>query len=221
MANVQRRSNNTTAIVIGVLVAVMLCGVVLCGGIAVAGGALLYIRSRAGSELVQTVPRQLRPTPKPFSVATPVPLQVTPSVMVVPATPEAVITVTPVVSVPASADAISTTTVLTFTAEDTARQLSVFDGLWDVVNESYVYTDYNGLDWAAVRITVEQEISAGIPNETFYDLMRGVVVSLPLTTGSTRRKRRVSGQGRIRGDWHPQRPEHGEALCLCPPGSAR
>jgi C-terminal peptidase prc len=185
MTGVQRRSNNTTAIVIGILVAVMLCGVALCGGIAVAGGALLYIRSRAGSELVQTAPRQLWPTPKPFSVATPVPLLVTPSVMAVPDTPTPVmvtpavaITVTPVVSVPASADAISTTTVLTFTAEDTARQLRVFDGLWNVVNESYVYTDYNGLDWAAVRITVEQEISAGIPNETFYDLMHGVVVSL-------------------------------------------
>jgi C-terminal peptidase prc len=185
-ANAQRRSNNTAAIVIGLLVAVMLCGVVLCGGLAVAGGALWFARSHTGSVLPQTeAPRQLRPTPKPITIATPVPLHLTPSVTVVPATfvpvtstPEVAVTVTPVVSGPASADAISTTTVLTFTAQDTARQLRVFNELWDIVNDSYVYTNYNGLDWAAVKITVEQEITAGIANELFYDLMRGVVVSL-------------------------------------------
>jgi C-terminal peptidase prc len=183
--DVQRRLNHTTTVVIGVLVAAMLCAVVACGAIVAAGGALVFIRSRASSELIPTPAPILEPaSASPVLDATPLPTLVSPTVpapfMLVTITPNAAVTltVTPVVSVPASVDTISTTTALTFTAEDSARQLSVFDELWGIVNDYYVYPDYNGLNWAAVKITAEQEISAGIANEQFYALMHGVVASL-------------------------------------------
>ena len=81
-------------------------------------------------------------------------------------------------SVPAPAEAVSTTVALTYTAQDTARQLRIFDELWNIVDENYVYTDFNGLDWDAVKITTAQQVSAGMANELFYDLMGQVVASL-------------------------------------------
>ncbi|HEY3340453.1 MAG TPA: S41 family peptidase [Anaerolineae bacterium] len=183
--DLQRRSNRTTMVTLGVLIAVLLCGGLLCGGVVAAGGALVFLRSRASPELVQTLAPRLPPAAtSSISNVTPTPVLITPTapaaVIPVTLTPGAAVTltVTPVVSAPASADAISTTTALTFTVEDSARQLRVFDELWAIVHDYYVYTDYNGLNWAAVKITAEQEISAGIANSQFYDLMHGVVTSL-------------------------------------------
>jgi C-terminal peptidase prc len=60
----------------------------------------------------------------------------------------------------------------------TQRQLRVFHTLWDNVNRYYVYPDFNGVDWAAVRTTTDQRIQAGISDDAFYDLMRDVVDGL-------------------------------------------
>jgi C-terminal peptidase prc len=179
----QRRSNNTALIVISVLVAAALCVIVLCGGLALAGGALFLVRSQhsvvpAPTELAEQLPPEL-------PAMTPLPVQDTPAATAVLATalptivtPEVALTPTPAISVESPAGDISTTTPLTYTAEDTARQLRIFDELWSTVNDSYVYTDFNGLDWAAVKITAETQISAGLANEQFYDLMRDAVFAL-------------------------------------------
>ncbi len=40
-------------------------------------------------------------------------------------------------------------------------QLRIFENLWTIVNDTYVYPDFNGLDWDAIRQEYNQKISAG------------------------------------------------------------
>ncbi len=58
------------------------------------------------------------------------------------------------------------------------EQLRVFEQLWDAVNDSYVYPDFNGYDWAAARPAIEAQIREGMTAAAFYDLMRELVDNL-------------------------------------------
>ena len=57
-------------------------------------------------------------------------------------------------------------------------QLSIFDDLWSIVNNTYVYPDFNGLDWNAVRSEYNEKISAGMSSEQFYQAMSELIYSL-------------------------------------------
>lgn len=63
-------------------------------------------------------------------------------------------------------------------AETTARQLRVFHDLWDIVNERYIYSDFNGVDWPAARIETEARIRAGLSDDEFHALLRDLVDGL-------------------------------------------
>ncbi len=58
------------------------------------------------------------------------------------------------------------------------RQLRVFHDLWGVVNERYIYSDFNGVDWPAARAKTEARIRAGLTDDEFYALMRELVEGL-------------------------------------------
>jgi carboxyl-terminal processing protease len=67
---------------------------------------------------------------------------------------------------------LTPTLVITSTPSPThislATQLSIFEDLWSIVNDTYVYSDFNGLDWVAIHEKVRQDIRAGLTNQEFY-----------------------------------------------------
>ncbi len=120
------------------------------------------------------------PTSLPTASSTPAPtsrpaviFELTPTPSPAPATPTQYATqlfhVTPVVT---------RTISVSVTEESTARQIRVFKKLWDIVNTNYIYPDFNGLDWEALRVKTLDQINAGIDDEQFYGLMRIAIDSL-------------------------------------------
>lgn len=57
-------------------------------------------------------------------------------------------------------------------------QLSIFENLWTIVNDTYVYADLKGLDWIAIHQEYRQKIAAGLTNEQFYLAMSEVISQL-------------------------------------------
>ena len=79
---------------------------------------------------------------------------------------------------PASRSDASTQTFITIPAETTQRQLRIFRQLWNIVNDRYIYPDFNGYDWQNAKTDSEARIKAGLSDEQFYDLMRKLVIDL-------------------------------------------
>ena len=63
-------------------------------------------------------------------------------------------------------------------AESLERQLLIFEELWTVVNDDYVYPDFNGVDWQATRLAYQARIEAGMSAEEFYLAMDEMIVML-------------------------------------------
>jgi C-terminal peptidase prc len=61
---------------------------------------------------------------------------------------------------------------------DREEQLEIFDELWNVVNEEYLYADFNGLDWDAVYGEYTQLIEDGLTTEQFYFSLEELVYNL-------------------------------------------
>ncbi len=57
-------------------------------------------------------------------------------------------------------------------------QLEVFEQLWGVVNDSYLYPDFNGLDWQAVYSEYRTQIESGLDQETFNRAMDEMIDKL-------------------------------------------
>lgn len=63
-------------------------------------------------------------------------------------------------------------------AELKARQQRIFRRLWRIVNDRYIYPDFNGYDWRATRNTMNQRIAAGMSDDQFYEAMRQLIIAL-------------------------------------------
>lgn len=59
-----------------------------------------------------------------------------------------------------------------------ALQLQVFEELWQVVDEEYLYPDFNGLDWDAVYEEFHARVAAGLSEEAFYQAMDEMIFRL-------------------------------------------
>jgi carboxyl-terminal processing protease len=59
-----------------------------------------------------------------------------------------------------------------------ALQLRIFEELWNVVHDDYLYPDFNGLDWDAIRVEYRARIEAGLDNEAFYAAMDEMIYRL-------------------------------------------
>lgn len=57
-------------------------------------------------------------------------------------------------------------------------QLQVFEDLWQVVRDEYLYADFNGLDWDAIHTEYEQKIAAGLTISDFYAAMDEMIFRL-------------------------------------------
>lgn len=58
------------------------------------------------------------------------------------------------------------------------RHIQVFQELWHVVNEEYLYEDFNGVDWEAMYDEYLERIRVGVSNEEFYYLMDEMIFRL-------------------------------------------
>ncbi|PWH12731.1 MAG: hypothetical protein DDG59_15465 [Anaerolineae bacterium] len=59
-----------------------------------------------------------------------------------------------------------------------AEQLAIFEQLWRIVRDEYLYPDYNGLDWEAIGIEYRQRVQAGMSREAFYQAMDEMLAQL-------------------------------------------
>jgi carboxyl-terminal processing protease len=57
-------------------------------------------------------------------------------------------------------------------------QLSIFEDLWKIVHDEYLYLDFNGLDWDAIHIEYRQKIEDGLTNAEFYLAMDEMIFRL-------------------------------------------
>lgn len=58
------------------------------------------------------------------------------------------------------------------------RRQQVFDEVWQLVRDNYLYADFNGVDWNAVRQTFEQRTVDAPSDEQFYDDLAAMVNQL-------------------------------------------
>jgi C-terminal peptidase prc len=56
-----------------------------------------------------------------------------------------------------------------------ATRHALFSQAWMLINDNYVYPDYGGLDWEAVRDEYADKVAGAAGDEEFYDLMRQMV----------------------------------------------
>jgi len=47
-------------------------------------------------------------------------------------------------------------------------QLDIFKELWQIINDDYLYSDFNGIDWIAIYEEYSGLVKAGMNNEEFY-----------------------------------------------------
>ncbi len=57
----------------------------------------------------------------------------------------------------------------------TGMRQQIFDDVWTLVRDRYVYEDYGGIDWDAVREEFEPKIAGAASEEEFYSLIEEMV----------------------------------------------
>src|SRR5262245_49294523 len=63
-------------------------------------------------------------------------------------------------------------------ASVTSRQLDVLSGLWNAVNDHYVYPDFRGHDWAAIGERYRALVEQGLTDDDFYAAMQAMIREL-------------------------------------------
>jgi C-terminal peptidase prc len=58
------------------------------------------------------------------------------------------------------------------------EQLSIFDELWSIIDEEYLYEDFNGVDWDAIYVEYLAYLEAGLSDQEFYWRMDHMVYRL-------------------------------------------
>jgi C-terminal peptidase prc len=61
---------------------------------------------------------------------------------------------------------------------DQDQQLEIFQSLWSVIDQNYLYPDFNGQDWNATYEQYRQQIETGLDTDTFYQAMDDMVYGL-------------------------------------------
>lgn len=56
-----------------------------------------------------------------------------------------------------------------------ALQARLLDEIWQTINDNYLYPDFNGSDWNAVRAEYAQRVASGLTDEQFYQAMSEMV----------------------------------------------
>lgn len=69
-------------------------------------------------------------------------------------------------------DSAPTPTTVTFSATE---RLAYFHEIWQIVDENYVYQDFNGVDWAAVEHGYDDQIRAAQTTTEFYAIVQTAI----------------------------------------------
>ena len=120
------------------------------------------------------MPRLAEPSPTFEPSTTPNPPSSTPSASPT-APPTFPSTLQPTATLTPTATPVPTATIV---PTSSPRQREVFEELWQIVKDEYLYRDFNGLDWDAVHETYSQMIESGMTNENFYFAMYEMINSL-------------------------------------------
>lgn len=59
-----------------------------------------------------------------------------------------------------------------------AEREQIFDQVWTLVRDNYVYADYGGLDWNAVREEFAPRVAAAATTADFYGMLREMILRL-------------------------------------------
>jgi carboxyl-terminal processing protease len=59
-----------------------------------------------------------------------------------------------------------------------ATRHALFSQAWTLIHDRYVYADYGGVDWNAVREEYSKKVASAASDDEFYDLMREMVGKL-------------------------------------------
>ncbi len=143
---------------------------------------LLSIAVLAGcSPLAPFAPAQEAQLATPAPTLTLIPTVVPPTATQPPtATPEP--TAPPTATLAPTATPEPTAPPLTPTATlaplDLAARQKIFDQLWNIVNRRYLYKDFRGVDWKAVRAQYEPNVRVAETPEQFYRAMREMIALL-------------------------------------------
>jgi C-terminal peptidase prc len=81
-------------------------------------------------------------------------------------------------STPQPSETPTATATLTAIITPSAQQLSIFRELWQIIQEEYLYADFNGLDWDAILDEYEQKIQSGMTDDDFYLAMDEMIFRL-------------------------------------------
>jgi C-terminal peptidase prc len=93
-------------------------------------------------------------------------------------TPASSATFTPTLSPPIPTPGLVSSSTPAPTLIPLETQLSIFENLWTIVNDTYIYPDFNGLDWNAIHQEYRQKISFGMSNSQFYFAMSALITGL-------------------------------------------
>ena len=105
-----------------------------------------------------------------FDTSTNVPATLTPTYPVFPS-PTSTFTAPP-------SPSPTLTATLTKRPTPSPHHLLVFDEIWNTVNENYLYSDFNGVDWYAIDNEYRQRIESGLNDDEFYVAMDEMISEL-------------------------------------------
>jgi len=71
------------------------------------------------------------------------------------------------------------------------QRLDIFQQVWETVRDNYLYEDFNGLDWNAVRAELQPKVEAAATPEAFYTIMREMIARLVMITRASSRRKRL------------------------------
>lgn len=66
----------------------------------------------------------------------------------------------------------------TLVSLEQSEQLQIFQELWEIINEEYLYADFNGVDWDAVYNEYRGKIETGLTTPEFYLAMDEMIYAL-------------------------------------------
>ena len=121
------------------------------------------------------------PTPQPTATPTPFPLPsptLTPTALVPAYVPPQCANQPIATVVPEVALAQPTLQAQTNPGISQTDQLQVFRDMTDVIEQVYIYPDYNGKDWNEIKARYQSKIEAGLDTEAFYLEMKSMVYEL-------------------------------------------
>ncbi len=117
------------------------------------------------------------PTATPTATATATASPTPTPVPLVPAFIPPECTTIPVATIPPE-QAIQATPEFQITEIPQDEQLSIFREMGDIVEDIYVYPDYNGKDWNEIETRYQGRVEAGLDTQTFYSEMDSMIDEL-------------------------------------------